>query len=310
MNCRKWSHGEPPKTYDEFIKHAYTVAQLKAFSKLHKLPVSGNKPMLMEQLSARLFLIKTATVVQKTFRGYIRRLFNKVHGPAFLNRSLCTNDTDFVTLDELVDIEPDRFFSFADSDGFVYGFDVVSLRDFVCRDAECSNPYNRKTIPSAIINQLELFIGLSELYNVSWKSDATQLTDQQRFNARVLALFQAIDALGNYSDPQWFHSLNRNQSFRLMQQLRDIFEYRSQLTIEKQREICIAPFHRLRNLTIDDDLFSVKYAVLEVLEKFVYNGINHDARCLGALYVLTAFTLVNPSAAAAFPWLYQSAAIY
>ena len=38
----------------------------------------------------------------------------------------------------------------------------------------------------------------------------------------------------------------------------------------------------------------------------VYSGIDQDSRGLGALYVLTALTLVSPGAADAMPWLYNS----
>ena len=36
------------------------------------------------------------------------------------------------------------------------------------------------------------------------------------------------------------------------------------------------------------------------------SGIDQDSRSLGALYVLTALTLVSPNAADAMPWLYNS----
>jgi hypothetical protein len=35
-------------------------------------------------------------------------------------------------------------------------------------------------------------------------------------------------------------------------------------------------------------------------------GIDKDSKTLGAYYVLGGLTLVNPAAAIALPWLYQS----
>ena len=46
--------------------------------------------------------------------------------------------------------------------------------------------------------------------------------------------------------------------------------------------------------------------VLTILEKLVFNGINRDAKYLGASYILAALTLVNEETADALPWLYQS----
>jgi hypothetical protein len=46
--------------------------------------------------------------------------------------------------------------------------------------------------------------------------------------------------------------------------------------------------------------------ILEVLERFVNNGIDNDSKSLGAYYILGALTLVNEAAATSLPWLYQS----
>ena len=38
----------------------------------------------------------------------------------------------------------------------------------------------------------------------------------------------------------------------------------------------------------------------------INKGINNEYRSLGALYILTALTLVSSDAASALPWLYDS----
>jgi hypothetical protein len=50
----------------------------------------------------------------------------------------------------------------------------------------------------------------------------------------------------------------------------------------------------------------IRNFVLSIMEKFVNHGINTDSKSLGAYYVLAALTLVNETAAASLPWLYQS----
>jgi hypothetical protein len=77
--------------------------------------------------------------------------------------------------------------------------------------------------------------------------------------------------------------------------------------MEKKREICPPlgnPFSDAPTViqTVDD----FREYLLSVMEKFVNSGINHDSRCLGALYVLSALTIVSESAALSLPWLYQS----
>ena len=49
---------------------------------------------------------------------------------------------------------------------------------------------------------------------------------------------------------------------------------------------------------------------LEVLEKLVNSGVDHDCKALGAYYVLGCLTIVNETAATSLPWLFQSVSYY
>jgi hypothetical protein len=51
----------------------------------------------------------------------------------------------------------------------------------------------------------------------------------------------------------------------------------------------------------------VRRALLDVIDAFVTGGADSDSRGLGAMYVLTALTLVSDRAALSLPWLYESA---
>jgi hypothetical protein len=69
------------------------------------------------------------------------------------------------------------------------------------------------------------------------------------------------------------------------------------------------PFTRMPNYNIlhnTDNLDFIRNHILEIIDKFVNNGIDKDSKCLGAYYVLGALTLVNHEAATAMPWLYQA----
>ena len=43
-----------------------------------------------------------------------------------------------------------------------------------------------------------------------------------------------------------------------------------------------------------------------VMEKLLYNAINEEFQKLGAIYILTALTIVSSDAAEAMPWYYLS----
>ena len=89
---------------DLLTQYKYNASQLKCFLKHYKLKMSGNKEELLNRLYYYLSLSKIITKLQKIFRGHIQRSYNYYQGPAALDRSICVNDTDFLTMDELKDI--------------------------------------------------------------------------------------------------------------------------------------------------------------------------------------------------------------
>ena len=125
-------------------------------------------------------------------------------------------------------------------------------------------------------------------------------------------MFQNIDSLGNYSNSQWFLSLNRIQIIKFLRELIDIWAYRAPLTAETKISICPPlgnPFVRIpsfNTLQTMENFEDVRKYILDVIDKLVNTGIDKDSKCLGAYYVLGALTLVNNDAATSIPWLYQA----
>jgi len=77
-------------------------------------------------------VIKLQRFIKKSLSNYKLKLL----GPAFNNRSLCVNDSDFFTLDELKDIPNNEFFSFKDEKNFIYGFHIDSITQLVFKSDE------------------------------------------------------------------------------------------------------------------------------------------------------------------------------
>ena len=129
---------------------------------------------------------------------------------------------------------------------------------------------------------------------------------------RALSLFQNIDALGNYSNAEWFLKLDKSKIIKMIRELVDIWAYRAPLTPETKKAICPPlgnPFQKFlnyHNFQEIENLDVVRKHCLDILEKFVNSGTDRDSKCLGAYYVLGALTLVNPDAAISLPWLYQA----
>jgi hypothetical protein len=299
------------------FKYNYNVNQLKTIAKHYKLKISGNKSQIISRLFSFLILSQNIIIVQKVFKGYLQRKYNNSHGPASKNRSICINDTDLYTTDNITDIPIESFFSYKDEDGFVYGFDILTIYSLIYKcNGVIKNPYNRHLISSEVIDNLKTLLKLSNILKIpictEIKDMSLEVSCKKSLELRVLALFQNMDALGNYSDIKWFMNLNRTQLIRLLRELIDIWTYRANLSEDTKREICPPvgnPFGRLSDFSQvqhSDNLDDVRKYILEVMEKFVNMGVNRDSKCLGAYYVLGAMTLVSTEAASALPWLYQA----
>lgn len=304
-------------TFDNYtilFENNYNVQQLKQFAKNYKLKISGNKKELLSRIYIFLKLSKVIIKIQKIFRGHLQRKCNLLHGPAFMHRDICTNESDFLTGDSMRELHWSQFFSYKDDDNFVYGFDIISLYNLILKSGkQTKNPYNRNIISKSVIQNMKQLIRISKMLKIAIDIDIKDETvsEQKTVELRILGLFQNIDALGNYSDPAWFVSLSRNKLIKFVRELIDIWGYRAQLSTETKKKICPPfgdPFRSINfaYLHSEENIENVKIVVLTILEKLVNTGIDTDSKTLGAYYVLGALTLVNEQAASALPWLFQS----
>jgi hypothetical protein len=301
-------------------KNVFRVADLKRIAKHYSLKLVGTKKDLTFRVYFHLHFSSFIIKIQRVFRGKLQRLFcTKMHGPAYLNRSLCVNQTDFLSMDLLTQIPLHQFFSYKDVDGFIYGFDAVSLHNLIAKNVgKLCNPYNRNNFPTDTLNNFKKLIKVSKLLNMEINTviqDVANITSQKTLELRVLDLFQNINSLGNYSEPQWFTSLTKNKLVKLVRDLFDIWNYRLQISFQTKCAICPPNGNLFRSVSVQEltdepNVEIIKGKILKILETLVNSGIDRDSKCLGAYYVLGALTLVNEAAAVSLPWLYQSVSYY
>jgi len=141
------------------------------------------------------------------------------------------------------------------------------------------------------------------------------LTPHQRFRQHVLRLFQTINALGHYSDPEWFIALTYEQHITFLRELIDIWNYRAELSHQARRTIYPPygdPFphyvlgwvtHQFYIYLSPENIININ---LTVIERFISSAVSEGDRCLGSNFILCALTLVSIPAREALPWLYQS----
>ena len=303
-------------TYNELIYNNYNVTQLKSFAKHYKLKISGNKPQMISRIYSFLYFSSFIIKIQKIFRGYLVAKYKTLHGPAIMERKMCTNSNDFVTMEPLEEVNFHQFISYKDIDGFVYGFDITSLHNLFLKSGdEIKNPYNRNLIPDFVFKNIRGLIRLGRILkieiNLNFEDDTKKVSNEKAIELKALTLFQQIDSLGNYSNANWFLSLNRNQLIKFNRELMDIWQYRAHLPTDVKRNICPPNGNPFISLSIqyvntEQNLWNVRKVLLDIIDKFVNSGVDKDSKALGAYYVLGALTLVNSEAATSLPWLFQS----
>jgi hypothetical protein len=85
---------------------------LQKICKHYKQKTTGKKCDILNNIYNYLKLSASSVKLQKIMRGFLVRAHNYYRGPAYYNRSLCNNDTDFFTLDNMKEIDNCQFISY------------------------------------------------------------------------------------------------------------------------------------------------------------------------------------------------------
>lgn len=136
----------------------FILNDIKKECKKYKLKVSGIKSVLISRLEHIYIKITNVIKIQSIIRLWIVTSMIKLRGPAIKKKSLCVNDTDFVSMEKITDIKPEYFYSYTDINGFTYGFNITSILQMITVNKGFNNPYNREIIcASQIYSIVRLF---------------------------------------------------------------------------------------------------------------------------------------------------------
>ena len=294
------------------VKVNYNVSQLKSMARFYKQKVSGNKSQLVNRLFNYLKYSNYAIILQRHWRGHLRRRYNSLQGKAAINRK-CVNTTDFLSLNDIKKIPYAQFFSFMDN-GQTFGFNAKSLHNLIMKNQEPRNPYTRKPIPNETITDFNKFLKYSKLLRENTTITLNNVTEnmslENRINLKAQNIFHKIDTFGHITNAQWFLDLCQGNLVKLIRELTDIWEYRAQLSWDIKCAICPPhgnPFTGINiNHLITQNISMIKMNILNIFENLISKSPNRENQSLGAYYILSALTLVSNGAADALPWLYES----
>ena len=324
------------KEFSNILKYNYNVSQLKTIAKHYKLNNSGNKEFLRKRLFNFLYYSYNIIIIQKNARYILIKKYIKAHGPAFYNRSLCSNDVDFCTLDNLNNIQYNQFISFKDSNSHIYGFDIKSLYNLFIKSGNnknnnnntsnnntsnnntsinVQNPFTNLFFSYKITEQLLEYIRLTKLLNIQLDLNYDELVYaslNKQLEMKILTLFQRIDSMGHYTNIKWFLELDKYGLIMFIRELQDIWNYRANLSQETRRSIVPPsgnPFNsviiNINNLPQHNFIQIKKYGI-QIIDLMINKGVNENACALGSYYVLCALTMVSTDAASSLPWLYDA----
>ena len=304
---------EIPNEYDiNFFKDTKcTMYVMKIMLRHYGLKVSGKKQELIDRLNSFFIVNYSILTIQKYFRGHMVRYFFKLKGKIHNKRNKYSNETDFYTMERIDEVSKLEYYIYKEG-SFKYVFKISSLIEYFNKK-NIMNPYNRNKFPRNMIENIKEISVLDNILRIlpENKDEEIILSEEIKIRQKSIDLFQDINLLGNYSDFMWFLNLGRGGTYRFIRELEDIWNYRSQISDEVKKEIYPPTGNPFINEEINRDLEinEIKNVALNIINKLVNTSHDDQSRSLGAIYVLSALTLVSFNAAVSLPWLYESVAL-
>lgn len=334
--------------YQLLLENNYRVKQLRSIARYHKQKISGNKEEILKRLYHYFKFSIYAKKIQQLYRGHLIRRFFKLSKTMKYDRKKCVNDTDFFLMEPISNIPFHELILYRkDGFVYGFSIcSLYNLYKQHTNWRNVKNPYNRNLLKYSLYKRMIKMITLGKKlkFNINidipddevetnenstvttHHNNGTQQTEGQsytamlnsynvegeHYNNHIVSLCQKIDLLGNYTNVEWFLSLTRNHIISYIRELYDIWNYRAQLTMEMKRNICPSngnPFYRINISTLRDlNNTQLKQYFLHINHKLIESATNEQYQQLGALYILSALTLINTDCASALPWLYESVA--
>lgn len=313
----KYSNAYLKKSYKFYNLDLYSTKKKRAYTKEDKEKeitiIKNSLQNLFETLLRSYIFVEKIIFLQKTIRNYLKDKKIRLHGPAINNRELCNNPTDFYSFDDLKEIEDKFFFSYKDSDGFIYGFHIESFINLISNDTEPTNPYNRilitkknKDIAVKIWQQLSKNKDMPNYTNTTLINGGGRNLKNQVRN-KCLTVLQKIDMFGYQTKLDWILELPISRARQLFRALRNYWNYKAGLTEEVKNRIYpdgnILQNVNIRNIERNINRYIVISSILDFMDLLVSSGVSDDDKNQGSILILFALNDVNREVGRCNSWL-------
>ncbi|MBG00761.1 MAG: hypothetical protein CL470_00665 [Acidimicrobiaceae bacterium] len=250
--------------------------------------------------------IKYIISIQNRVKKKIIQKIDQLRGPGYINKKLCNNDTDFYSYDSIDLIDDKYFYSYKDSNDFIWFFDIRSLNKLI--ELKQPNPYTMKEIPNNIIDEVKELtskLNLKEEDELINKKKIKQ-SKRQMIKQNTIDLFSDIDNSGYYCQPEWFLSLSMVYLKKLYKNLEDIWNYRLQITDDVKSRICppngLVFTARVSDVMRYNSKERVQELILSDIMKF-RNAISEEDKKLGYMYFIIGLGSVSLGCWDTHQWL-------
>ena len=258
-----------------------TVRELRDILVAHKTPCGNDRRYVMRQYDLRLVgpkrclvarvvalraKVRSARAIQRMVRGLFARLFLNHRGLA--GRARCVNSADFCTLEPTDEIPFGLFFGYADSSGFTYGFNIMSLVRLARTSADGArvlNPYTRAPIPWRVVWETCASYRVSRILfpqylpaaapddpapverapphsKISFRQTRLRARmagiRRRPLEARIGELFAELNRLGYCSANSWFEELCAEDYMCVYDIMFDIWKFRLDMPNSTRLKIC------------------------------------------------------------------------
>jgi hypothetical protein len=257
------------------------------------------------------------TAAEKIWKWYINcrgYYMFRIRGPAYYVRNIATNDSDFFSADPVADISGVMFLSYRDTDNHIYAFDIRSIHTLIHRariqGTSPQNPFTRTNLDISVVRRVNKIVKQLQAHDIvtEW-APLEPPTPEQQLCMKVVDLFHIIDELNYYSSPDWFLSLNLENHLEFYTELHAIWSHRAGLSIQQKNAIVPGFTQLFRHppwALRGQSLVSMQKLNMNTIRILITSATDRNDRILGAMYVVSAMTIVNEDARRAYPWLYES----
>ena len=113
--------------------------------------------------------------------------------------------------------------------------------------------------------------------------------------------------LNNYTDIEWFLGLTHIHLLKLLLSIKDLFEYRMELSPTKKYNILKNGHIFIKNSSFYKHLTfnALRNELIDEFDRLVTEGQTRDDKYLGSLIILSGIVELVPNCALAYPWLIQ-----